>query len=85
MATIVVHRTTGQRFVLIGTGYAATESATPGLFLGNLDPDVQTKIYGRLAVSDSAGNILWVDSREFVVAEVDGFAPPQLIDGPSRP
>jgi hypothetical protein len=84
MAIIVAHRTTGQRYLLVGTGYAATESATPGVFLGNLDPDVHTKVYGRLAISDMAGEIFWVDSREFVVVEVDGHQPPQMLGGSSR-
>ena len=82
MSIIVVHRSTGQRYVLIGTGVAATESATPGAFLGDISPDVVSRVYERVALCDGDGNIMWADSREFSVAEVDGHPPARLLDQP---
>jgi hypothetical protein len=82
MPTIVVHRPSGQLYVLVGTGYAATESATPGLFLGNLSPDVETKSYGMVAVCDGEGIISWGDSRSFAVIEVDGNPPSRILERP---
>lgn len=79
MATIVVHRSTGQRYVLVGTGYAATETATPGLFFGNWAPDVQGTSWGMVAVCDAQGTIMWADSQQFAVAEIDGSAPSRLL------
>jgi hypothetical protein len=82
MPTIVADRISGQRYVLVGTGYAATETATPGMILGNLSPDIETKTYGVVALCDEAGNIRWGWSKEFVVVEVDGLPPARLIAGP---
>jgi hypothetical protein len=85
MPTVVVHRSTGQRYVLIGTGFAATETALPGMFLGNLSPEIETKACGMVAVCDGSGTIYWRNSTDFVVAEVDGHPPFQILGGPPQP
>jgi hypothetical protein len=79
MPTIVVHRSTGDRFVLVGTGFAATETALPGVFLGSLVPDIDTKICGMLALCDGEGNIHWRSSNDYIVGDVDGDSPSQIL------
>ena len=79
MPTTVVHRSTGQRFVLVGTGFAATETALPGMILGTLSPDIETKTCGMLALCDGGGNIYWRSSTDYIVGEVDGFSPLQIL------
>ena len=40
MAVIVEHRETGDRFVLVGTGFGAYKATKPNWFFGNLLADV---------------------------------------------
>jgi hypothetical protein len=79
MPIIVADKTTGERFILVGTGYAATETATPGVFLGNLSPDIKTKTIGVVAVCNGDGIIGWFSSADLVVVEIDGQPPSQFL------
>lgn len=79
MATVLVHRTTHARFVLLGAGFGMYKSSTPGMFLGNLDPNVKSGSASLLAVCDAHGQIGWVRSTEVVVASVDGHAPHEYL------
>lgn len=78
---IVFHRTTGEKFILVGTGFAATETALPGMFLGTLSPDIETKSYGMLALCDGHGNIHWRSSSDYIVGECDGRRPFEILGG----
>jgi hypothetical protein len=82
MSTIVVHRATGHRYILVGTGYGATETAAPNALFGDLKLDIVTKFYGVVALCDASGNIAWSDSREFIVSEIDGESPAQILNRP---
>lgn len=75
MATIVVHKRSGTRYVLIGTGYGAYKSQLPGVFGGSVFPREETGEIPLAAVSDKAGNIRWMLTDELVVAKVDGHPP----------
>jgi hypothetical protein len=79
MPTTVVHRTTGLRYLLVGTGFAATETAMPSAFLGYSRPDIETKTCGMLALCDGAGEIHWRSSADYIIGEIDGVPPAQLI------
>lgn len=79
MATIVLHKPTGECFVLIGTGFGAYSSSSPSFFGGNLFPN---KEYGEVecaAVSDAAGTIRWLPTEELQVLEVDGKSPEEWL------
>ncbi|MCK6440753.1 MAG: hypothetical protein L6Q71_11215 [Planctomycetes bacterium] len=79
MAIIVQHRTTGQRFVLLGTGYAQWLATTPGLFLGNLSPNRESGEKAVIAVADNEGNISWWEPELLQVIEVDGKRPVEVL------
>ena len=81
MPVIVAERTSGARYLLVGTGYAATESATPGIVFGNLSPNVECRVYGMVALCDLEGNIGWTSSDNVVVVAIDGLAPAEALDG----
>lgn len=79
MATIVEHVTTGKKFVLMGTGFGAFRAIRPSLFFGNLAPAEEEGMYSMAAVCDNKGKILWIDSDELIVIEIDGFEPEQAL------
>ncbi|MEM9692456.1 MAG: hypothetical protein AAGA56_07930 [Myxococcota bacterium] len=82
MATLVIDRATGARFVLLGTGYGAYASSTPGAFLGALSNDERAGAHSVVAVSGPNGQIAWCPSDSVLVASVDGRAPAELLQGP---
>jgi hypothetical protein len=86
MATIVVHRPSGHRYVLIGSGYGAWATSTPGVFFGNLAPREQGNQATLIAVTGVNGEIGWVPSNELLVVSVDGKTPQQILEasGPYR-
>lgn len=75
MATVVAHRSTGHRYILVGAGFGMYKSSRPGILFGNLDPQEQSGSASLLAVCDGAGQIGWIASHELVVVSVDGRAP----------
>jgi len=75
MATIVVHKRSGIRYILIGTGYGAYKSQLPGVFGGSVFPREETGEIPLAAVTDGEGNIKWILTEELVVTEVDGQPP----------
>ena len=80
MAVIVLHRETGLRFVLIGTGYGMYKSSMPGV-VGHLTPIEDRGEKGLVAVCDSKGTIHWCDSQDLRVVSVDGKTPTELLQG----
>ncbi len=85
MATVLVHRTTQARFVLLGAGFGMYKSSTPGMFLGDLDPQVKSGSASLLAVCDAHGQIGWVRSTDVAVVSVDGHAPHEYLMPPASP
>jgi len=81
MATIVVQRSTGRRYVLVGTGYGMAETATPGVFWGNWAPDVKRSEMSLVAVCDADGSIGWYRLEEIQVVEIDGKPPQHWLSG----
>jgi len=79
MAVIVAHRQTGQRFALLGAGFAAFTTMKPEWFTTRVQP---AEIAGQMtlvAVCGPDGQIGWFWSQELVVVEVDGVAPGKLL------
>ena len=79
MATIVMHRDSGARYVLLGTGFGAFKASRPSVFFGNLLPTDESGELTMVAVCDSKGNIGWIHSEELIVVEVDGKAPAEMV------
>lgn len=79
MAIIVMHKPTGERYVLIGTGFGAYKSRSPSFLGGNMFPNEE---YGELqmaALSDARGNIVWMPTEQLQVLVVDGNDPAELL------
>jgi hypothetical protein len=72
MAIIVEKISDNKRYILIGTGYGEYESATPGIFLGNLAPNVNHGESKLVCVCDLEGSIGWIRSDDVKVVEIDG-------------
>ena len=74
MATIVRHKESGERFVLLGSGFGAYQSKKPNWFFGDLIADTDEGQHAMVCVCDSMGEIGWIESSAVVVESVDGQA-----------
>ena len=72
MATIVIHQRTGEKYVLLGTGFGAYQSKKPNWFFGDLMADTTEGQYAMVCVCKKDGKIGWLESSEVVVESVDG-------------
>lgn len=78
MATIVLHRESGLRYVLLGTGLRSFTPQSPV-------PVAHDRQAGRtpqrpilitsVSVCNGEGEVLWFRSEEIVVVEIDGRSP----------
>lgn len=82
MVTIVRDHASGVRFVLLGTGFGAFSSRTPGEFLGNLSPNERKGTHTMLAVCGPSGNVVWYPSTAMQVISVAGRHPAELLQQP---
>lgn len=80
MSTIVLHKPTDKKFILIGACYEIPAYAR------QLEPLYGSLPLGRsncavemAAVCDSEGHISYMASEEFIVLEIDGVSPSQII------
>ena len=81
MATIVQHRQSGERWVLIGTGFGMFETARPHWVWGDASPVKEGGQVAMVAVANSDGIVGWFPSEQLQVIEVDGKPPRQWIEG----
>ena len=84
MATIVVHKTNGARYVVVGSGYGAWESKSPSFWWGNLAPTISSGGIALVAVCDERGEIGWLPSHELLAVEIDGKSPQAWLE-PTSP
>ena len=81
MATIVLHKPSGNHYVLLGTGYGAYQSYRPSVLGGDLFPHEQSGEIPVAAVSDEFGEIHWFLTMELQVVEIDGEPVSRLFAG----
>ena len=81
MATIVKHVKTGQRYLLLGSGFGAYQSKKPNWFWGDLMADLEEGQYAMVCVCDQAGRIGWLESSQVAVESVDGMAVSEAFQG----
>jgi len=74
MATIVKHTESGEKYVLLGSGFGAYQSKKPNWFFGDLMADTDEGQYAMVCVSNSEGKIGWLESSRVIVDSVDGQA-----------
>lgn len=72
MATIVRHKGTGEKYVLLGSGFGAYQSKKPNWFFGDLIADTDEGQYAMVCVCNLEGKIGWMESSQVVVDSVDG-------------
>lgn len=68
MATIVKQKSTGQKFILIGSGYGIYRSATRLVSV----PLTDRELFPMAALTNGEGEIIWMRTEELQVMEVDG-------------
>ena len=79
MATIVKIRGKDYHAILLGVGYGMFEASRPGMIFGDLFPSEKSGESMMAAVSTSEGKILWCNSEDLEVVEVDGDKPSTLL------
>ncbi|GMQ57187.1 hypothetical protein AN1V17_15820 [Vallitalea sediminicola] len=72
MGVIVRDKVTHKKYVLLGTGFGAYKAVRPSFFGGNLIPHEEEGTIATIAVCDSKGDIIWINSNNLQVIEVDG-------------
>lgn len=75
MTTIVRHKATGERFVLLGAGYGAYKSARPHGLLGNVAPVEEGGTVRAVLVCDAEGVLSWIESAHLETVTIDGRSP----------
>jgi len=72
MATIVEHRTTRGRYVVLGASYSMWKSARASRILGDLFPVEEEGTIKAVAVCDASGDLHYFSSDLLKVISVDG-------------
>ncbi|MDA1263910.1 MAG: hypothetical protein O2816_02385 [Planctomycetota bacterium] len=81
MATILRHRESGERYILIGSGLGMFRSVKPHWFFGNMGQEKQEGVHPCVAVSDAAGKLRWFDSEDMELVSVNGMPPAEALAG----
>jgi hypothetical protein len=75
MATIIKHKKTGEEYILLGTGFGATDYAGKD----RIDTSENEKErYPLMCVCNEKGKVGWVYSEDFRVVVVDGQTPAEI-------
>ena len=81
MAVIVQHRTSDEKYVLVGTGFGAYKALKPNWFFGNMMADEESGEISVVAVCNADGDIGWFRSNELRIISIDGQDPAGAISG----
>lgn len=76
MAIIVKHNETGKHLAVVGTGYGAFQSSSRDGYHLRADSGEMTM----LACAFPDGKILWCDSKDVSVIEIDGKSPSEILE-----
>ena len=79
MATIVVHNSTGKKYILVGSGFGAFQSKKPNWLLGDLLADTTEGQHSMSCVCEKNGDLRWVESTYLTVVSIDGESPESLL------
>lgn len=74
MTTIIRNKETGEEYILLGTGFGATDYGGKD----RIDPTVAKERFPLLCVCNQKGRIGWVYSEKFEVVLVDGETPAEI-------
>ncbi|MDF2672694.1 MAG: hypothetical protein K0R09_959 [Clostridiales bacterium] len=80
MTTIVLHKSTDRKFILIGTGYETpNKSNYIEPLYGSLHRNRNHCAMEMATVCDREGHISFISPEELIVLEIDGVSPSQII------
>ncbi len=75
MTTIVKHKESGKRFVVVGTGFAA-HIEKPSFFMGNKTGG--PRYFDMICCCNKSGELGWFKTEELKVETIDGKNPDEL-------
>lgn len=78
MATIVEHQKSGNRYILVGSGFTISKISSSNSPL-TLTKTEEEEHYHLMAVCDRRGLIRWFYADDLIVIEIDGKKPTELI------
>lgn len=81
MATIVQHRRTGDRYILLSVN--PVSGANPSRFLSELFAGDKTELSGAVTLCDSKGNLFLANMDDVFAIEIDGEKVSDLIPEPT--
>ncbi len=73
MATIVEHKESGKRYLLLGCGFGVDRDKR-GFFDAKPPEHIEIRYHDMICCSDKKGSIGWFRAGELKVLEVDGLA-----------
>ena len=79
MATIVESSVTGQRYVVVGSGFGMSQQTNPHWLLGNAAPVTKKGTESVICVADEDGQIGWLESSVLRVVSIDGVSPKSVL------
>ncbi len=82
MTTIVTDINTGERYLLLGGGYASDRVERPHVVFGQLAPTVDEAQHSLVLVTNERGQIGWVQASYLQVVSVDGVSPAEALAKP---
>ena len=79
MATVLTHMPTGNRYVLLGTGFGVFQSERPDWLLGSWSSHTSAGQHTLVCVCDAEGAVGWLPSSDILVESVDGVSPGEAL------
>ncbi|MBP1153814.1 MULTISPECIES: hypothetical protein [unclassified Paenibacillus] len=80
MATIVLHKPSGEKYIFLGTGFGAYKATRASVLGGDLFPHEEAGEIMAAAVCDAQGHIRWFETEELQVLEMDGVSIDRLYE-----
>lgn len=74
LAIIVENINTYEKYILLGAGLGMFKATRPSYFGGNLFPHEEESMEQIVAVSNQAGDILFIDKNLVKIVEIDGMS-----------
>lgn len=80
MATIVLHKESGKKYILLGTSYSVYKDSQPSFMGGALFPHEEEGLFRMAALCDRSGEVQWISTDDIRVVEVDGRNLDELLE-----
>ena len=80
MSIIVKQIATNEKFILIGTGFAAYKTSKSSTFIANRVPKSDEGEFQMVAVCDETGKISWMKTEEIKVVKINETSPLKILE-----